>query len=259
VVLAPLSRSIYLTADGEIVWLGPRDSLLHARAMLTADDAVDPSRRRPAAGDHLPIDPRDAAVWNAATPSLTPAEALRLADGLRSLAGSLAAVREPDGFGRWLAGRELQPLLAPVTARIEALAAAVDQDDAVAVTSAAVGLLGLGPGLTPAGDDLVGGVFFGRRLRAGVPAPGDAWRAAATTLRAAAVEATHPISAALLGDLLDGHGHAPLHDLVRALVAGEGDRARAAAGRLVHIGHSSGWDMLTGLAIGVLGLHARGQ
>ena len=81
-----------------------------------------------------------------------------------------------------------------------------------------------------------------------------AWARAAASVRAHAPELTHPISAALLGDMLDGHAHAPLHELADALAAAAPlDATLAAARRLVRIGHSSGWDMLAGLVGGVAG------
>ena len=119
---------------------------------------------------------------------------------------------------------------------------------------AATALLGLGPGLTPSGDDYVGGAFFARARVAG----GDArahWARAAAAVRAHAPGRTHPISAALLGDLLDGDGPAPLHDLVGALARGAPVAAAlAAARRLVRLGHSSGWDMLAGFIGGISGI-----
>src|SRR5438477_478010 len=82
---------------------------------------------------------------------------------------------------------------------------------------------------------------------------GDAarWRSAAEAIRASAPGRTHPISAALLGDLLDGEGWAPLHDLASALAAGAPEAAaREAARRLTRLGHSSGWDLLAGFVAG---------
>jgi primosomal protein N' len=49
---------------------------------------------------------------------------------------------------------------------VEALAIACAADDADAACRAALPLLGLGPGLTPSGDDLVGAAFFARRALA---------------------------------------------------------------------------------------------
>ncbi|MGH7277147.1 MAG: DUF2877 domain-containing protein, partial [Candidatus Rokuibacteriota bacterium] len=81
-----------------------------------------------------------------------------------------------------------------------------------------------------------------------------AWRRAAAQVTAAAAARTHPISAALLADLVGGDGHAPLHVLADALVDSEPAACVIdAARRLTSIGHSSGWDMLAGFLAGVLG------
>jgi hypothetical protein len=130
------------------------------------------------------------------------------------------------------------------------MADACARDAAADAAAAGEPLLGLGPGLTPSGDDFVGGVLFARR----VLAPGDAaWSRAATSLVERTHTRTHPISAALLTDLAHGEGHEPLHDLVDALADGAPDRALAAVEQLGRLGHSSGWDMLTGVLVGLTG------
>jgi hypothetical protein len=75
-------------------------------------------------------------------------------------------------------------------------------------------------------------------------------------VRSAATRLTHPIGAALLGDLLDGEGWAPLHDLARALAHEDDATALDAARRLTQLGHSSGWDLLAGFMAGARGLTA---
>src|SRR6266404_2169866 len=70
--------------------------------------------------------------------------------------------------------------------------------------------------------------------------------AADDPVRAAAARLTHPIGAALLGDLLVGEGWAALHDLAAALARDDGPAALEAARRLTRLGHSSGWDLLAG-------------
>ena len=112
-------------------------------------------------------------------------------------------------------------------------------------------LIGLGPGMTPAGDDFVGGAFFARALlaRAGV-VDAAAWRDAASTLSEAAAHLTHPIGAALLGDLLVGEGWSPLHDLAASLARGDEPAALDAARQVTRLGHSSGWDLLAGFVAG---------
>jgi hypothetical protein len=147
-----------------------------------------------------------------------------------------------------------KPLAFPLTGAAtaaDALARACARDAADAAADAALALLGLGPGLTPSGDDLVGGAFFARAALAVAGRPDSAaWKTAAARVRDAAREATNPISAALLSDLLDGHGWSALHDLVGALASGDDSSAVIAARRLTRLGHSSGWDLLSGFAAG---------
>ena len=237
-VVAALSRSLYLEVAGELVWLGPAGSTLHARAVVARDlPHVDGATRIETA-----FDLRNAGDWRPQELP-RPIQPETLARESRGLTGMVDRLGRPDGFGALLVGeRPACPLDRAAEDARRFLEACARND---AATAAGIGerLLGLGPGLTPAGDDLVGGAFFARRLIAW-----DAgWKEAAAALRARARERTHPISATLLGDLLDGVGYAPLHDLALALA--ERDRAAAldAAARLIRIGHSSGWDILTGV------------
>src|SRR5262249_9568576 len=145
----------------------------------------------------------------------------------------------------WLFGIPLTFPLETTQARADELAAACAADDAARAAASATTLIGLGPGLTPAGDDFVGGVFFARALLSGLGViDSDRWRAAAAAIQTAARRLTHRISATLLGDLLVGEGWAPLHDLAAALANADDARALGAARQLVSLGHSSGWDLL---------------
>jgi hypothetical protein len=106
---------------------------------------------------------------------------------------------------------------------VRAVADACARDAAADAAAAGEPLIGLGPGLTPSGDDFVGGVLFARRALA----PGDAaWSRAATSLVERARTRSHPVSAALVTDLARGEGHEPLHDLMDTL-ASDGARDRA--------------------------------
>lgn len=239
-VFAALSESIYLTACDELLWLGRAGSPLHPRAMLTGGPL-------PFEADALELDPDGVLPW---TPPAPP-RACRpetLVAGVDALVGTIRAIGAPDGFGALLVGATPRFPLDRAADRARRLAGACAADDPRAAADAATELLGLGPGLTPSGDDYVGAAFFGKTLLAAAGAcDRDAWARAGAVVLERAHRRTHPISAALLGDLLDGHGHAPLHELAGALAAG-GDRRAAldTARRLVAIGHSSGWDMLAG-------------
>lgn len=244
-MVAALSRSLYLEAGGEIVWLGPPGSTLHARAIV-ARDALNVE-----AAARARIDLGAAREWRP-PPITRPVPQQVLAGEGQRLVETIDRLGPPDGFGALLVDRPPAFPLDRATETARDFLHACARDDAAVAAALAERLLGLGPGLTPAGDDLVGGAVFARRLVTLAPEP---WSRAAATLRARAPQRTHRISAALLGDLLDGEGYAPLHDLALALTVADETAALDAAARLVRIGHSSGWDILTGFvgALGILG------
>ncbi len=105
------------------------------------------------------------------------------------------------------------------------------------------GLLGLGPGLTPSGDDFLGGVMLalvaiGYRSLA---------QPVETLVLASARERTNAISAAHLRSAAHGEGSAAIHGLLAA-VCGQSKRSIGVWVREVdQIGHTSGWDMVAGI------------
>lgn len=236
-----LPGSVYCDAGGALVWLGGPDATLHPRAVRLA--AV-PSGLEAVAIDVGGIEP-----WRPPAP----AGGACVADAWSRLVRDLARVGAPAGFGPLVVGRAPQAPFERAAGRVRALVRAFRTDDATQAAIAARRLLGLGSGLTPSGDDVVGAAFLARRWVA--PRHDAAWQRASREIEAAARAVTHPLSATLLADCLAGEGHAPLHDLLLALAAGRPEAAVDAAGRLVGIGHSSGWDMLAGAGagLGVLG------
>jgi hypothetical protein len=118
---------------------------------------------------------------------------------------------------------------------------------------AARGLVGFGEGLTPSGDDFLGGFLFAQRhLECSDPAMAWVdWDACESFLTEAS-HLTNAISLGLLADLAEGHGPEPLHNLVcEALSRGCHALIAQHAARLVQIGESSGWDILAGVAAGM--------
>jgi hypothetical protein len=236
--LAAFPDAPYFDAAGEIVWAGSRLPAMHPRAVLTAE----PIRR----GAVSRFGALPAESW---APRL-PVDRAGTIAACGRLCANLASLGEPRGFGRLLAGGAPPFPLDLAAGRVHALAAAYGDDDAEAVYRASRRLLGLGGGLTPSGDDLVGGALFGRLLVAEDP---PRWRALGERVAADAIALSHAISAALLADLVAGATFAPLHALADALAAGDEPAVLEAARALVALGHSSGWDMLAGLAIGATG------
>jgi uncharacterized protein DUF2877 len=244
-VLARLTGSVYLAAGDQIAWLGGAAAPLHPRSIVAAGAPW-------LATDELVVAIDGLVPWRPRSLRLDAATARRIVDAFRQLLSRVERLGTPAGFGERLTGRALRWPLDAAGPAAEALASACARDDATAATSAAVALLGVGAGLTPSGDDFVGGALFARDLlaRAGVAALGP-WRRASRVILDAAALRTHPVSAALLADLAGGMGWAPLHDLVAALAEGTVDLADGPARRLVQLGHSSGWDLLAGFAAGL--------
>ncbi len=103
-------------------------------------------------------------------------------------------------------------------------------------------LIGLGPGLTPSGDDFLGGLLIALHVLGAHDAARSLW----TAIRADARAATNPISFAFLSAAAKGRGGASLHTTIAAIMTG--DDPTAGLARLMRLGHSSGWDALVGVA-----------
>lgn len=189
-----------------------------------------------AVGDALWIDVRRAFLWKP-----------RTAPGwnARSVAGSLGRLRDAAhsllpgaGFGYLLGEWCAQPPAVAALARWLA--------EPTGIPSDAGGLIGLGPGLTPAGDDLIGGALCA------LHAAGRGEIAARLALWALplARTGTNRISQAHLACAAQGTCGEAVNDAIVALLSGEPpDLARIDA-----VGHTSGWDALAGavLALGAL-------
>ena len=230
--LAAFPDAPYFEAAGEIVWVGSKLPGRHPRAVRTSQPVV---RGRVVLFDSLPRE-----TWSAVLP---PAQRVAQA----AVAAVLDGLGEPRGFGAWLFGGTPAFPLNLAVPRVDAVAVAYRSDDAQAAYAASRALLGLGTGLTPSGDDLCGAALFGKRL----VSRDSRWHAVGDRLTADARSATHAISAALFADLAAGASFESLHALADALVAGDDAAAIDAARALVVLGHSSGWDMLTGFVIGI--------
>jgi len=106
-------------------------------------------------------------------------------------------------------------------------------------------LVGLGPGLTPSGDDLLGGAMIAlQALGVDVAA-----RALADRVLARARTGTSAISSAHLSAAAEGSGALALHQAITALARGDACRLRAALDRVGRVGATSGWDGLAGAVL----------
>jgi hypothetical protein len=132
------------------------------------------------------------------------------------------------------------------------LAEAIRRRDWPAALDPAQALSGLGPGLTPSGDDLLAGLALGYRAVSGSLPDG-----LGSTLRAAVHGRTTDIAVARVYHAVDGRADEAAHRLLAELVGGPGARLDAAVQDLMAYGHTSGADTLVGLMVGLaLGVRA---
>ena len=193
---------------------------------------------------------RSAVDWT--PPVRTTPDPEALAAGLRALDVILPGQIPQDGLAA-LAGPEIRRERLPVVART-AEDATRYLGDLVRLAATAkttpklrplVPLLGLGPGLTPSGDDAIGGALVALRCL-GLDDLADATR---TWLEISAPGRTNDISLAHLMAAAEGYGSAALHEILHDLLCGRAARLGAALAEIDSIGHTSGWDALAGAVI----------
>ncbi|MDH3691618.1 MAG: DUF2877 domain-containing protein [Gammaproteobacteria bacterium] len=109
----------------------------------------------------------------------------------------------------------------------------------------AIGLLGMGPGLTPSGDDILGGTLIALH----VLGFDDIRECLARTMLREIRRLTTPISAAHLRAAAEGMGNAAVHALLHAVLGPDTLTIKAAVDRISKLGHTSGWDTLAGVVI----------
>jgi hypothetical protein len=111
-----------------------------------------------------------------------------------------------------------------------------------ALANEAAQLIGLGPGLTPSGDDYFGGVLVGLRWMGRGAQADSLWR----WLEPRLAQGTSPISAAHLAAAASGQVHEALHEVLDNLAAWQAPDLHPGLARLDAVGHTSGWDALAG-------------
>lgn len=179
-------------------------------------------------------------------------DAVTLASGLESFDGMVADIMPHDSLAV-LASRTER--CGPLS--IVARTAAGPADDLAGLVRADVlsrrkgsrivprslgSLLGLGPGLTPSGDDFLGGAMVALSSL-GLTGLRDAiWE----TLEPLVADRTNDISRAHLTAAARGLGSAALHAVLNAVIGGRTDNLGVGLAAIDAIGHTSGWDALAG-------------
>lgn len=241
-VCAVFRRSLYLRFPGEryaclgdgSLGRGPLNARVSHRRALGAL----------AAGDRVTVSPAGATLWVPRPLESRPSRS-KLVANLDSL--NRAVTRRParEGLGGAIAGA-VSPLLDHARPALAALDSWLEQPRAP-VPPGARSLIGLGPGLTPSGDDYLGGLMVGLRATGRRAAAAALWR----WLDRQAAERTSAISRAHLAAAAQGEAHEALHACVEALFAAKAPRGDARwsllLSRLDAVGHCSGRDGLAGV------------
>ena len=259
VLVAVFSRSLYLQAGSDFLCIG--DTSIGKGPLNATVDFVDWARiakRLPSSGAKVPInatmveigramlDTARASTWRPPRwPRIVRIE--RLAEALRKLE-NLTYKRAPiEGLARivWVPIGEpttsIDRIARPRVDRLRNWASARLSPSQSGLPP--IELLGLGPGLTPSGDDLLCGAMIALHAIGAIDAGGDLHAAIA----AVAPSATSPLSAAFLRAAAEGCGSAGLHDILISLIKNEPIESDIDV--LARIGHTSGWDALAGAAV----------
>ena len=272
-VLAAFSKAIYLLTDtGELLWIVTEEAPMHRRCVQISSPLPGPLARSPfqVQDQHLMIDStfafdiEDACVWHA--PRLDSRQVLgitELSTRVQTFYSNLDFL-QAKGFGNLIPhilslsqNESINPLLefadsilAFANPIVTEIAYACLEHQPSRILNNMDALIGLGAGLTPSGDDFLGGLLFAiKNIQTVYP---DSNFDCAISIEPYGSQ-TNLISFTLLRDLASGHAVAPLHTIIYGLLSNQNlEHIYSSVTQLIQVGHSTGWDMLTGLLVGLL-------
>ena len=266
-VRAVFDRSFYVDLDGQWICLGPQTLGAGPLNALWHDGGAVPLPRR---GD--PVSFGAGTLVIAATPFAQirlgpepppavprPWTAATLAHGLRQLERVAEPAAPGEGLGFLISRRVggspcALAARAPVTYLNELVLSRCREGCLPDFDPAKLApLVGLGPGLTPSGDDFLGGALVALTAIGLLDLRDAIW----TGLRPHAAECTNDIARAHLTAAAEGECADALDQALGALLSG-GDEVVSALRAVAAVGHTSGWDALAGVVV-VLRAAAAGQ
>jgi len=273
-VLAAFSKAVYLLTDAnELFWITTEAGPIHQRCISIAAPLLELQVGMPFCVEEqrliidaaVVLDTEDASLWS--SPPTIKTHYLKiteLTDSIQSLFSSLD-YSQAKGFGNFIphilsliqnsssspSFETRDPMLLFAKPFVMAMSQACLNQNTFQISQNADALIGLGSGLTPSGDDFLGGMLFAMKvLQAAYPnlnsfnniIPIESYRSR-----------THLISFTLLKDLANGHAIAPLHQIINGLLGGKSlESIYPSFLQLIQVGHSTGWDLLAGLLAGLL-------
>jgi hypothetical protein len=193
-----------------------------------------------APGERFGLSTSGAKLWRPET-LVRCANGTRLAARLDTLARAAVGRAAREGLGGAITGGS-SPLLGyaqPALAALDRWLAGSRHDPVPPQTET---LIGLGPGLTPSGDDYLGGMLVALHSFDRADFAARLWRWLAARLR----ERTSAISGAHLAAAAAGEAHETLHACLHDLLGTRAPRWKDRFAQLERVGHCSGWDALAG-------------
>jgi uncharacterized protein DUF2877 len=271
-VIAVHPRSVYVTDEDDEIYAivrlplgnGPLNLVIPNEPAqlfngLALGTSLASTGARLGIGEIITIDLEAASIWDPKAYAALAADPDALDRGFAELCREVSHRAPAESLARLLPHLEDEDLPEALErvahfprshALIGGLAESLAQRDRRRLKVVTSSLAGLGPGLTPAGDDFLAGVLLALALVR--EQRGDAGlNEIATLLVETAAPRTHEISGAYLRAAYDGQVGERWHPLLAALAAGDGAQIAAAAAPVLATGETSGADMLAGFLVGI--------
>ena len=277
-VLAVFSNAVYLNSTrDELSWLVTEKIPMHRRGIqipgalprVTANSSFIVRGEHLLLGTDIDLDISQATMWESPGPILDKIlPFMDLPGRWRNVSSLFDGYPAPKGFGLLLAEiTKLEPGssmpaespdygLALKRARLslnEMLIASIAKDFS-RVLMISKDLIGLGEGLTPSGDDFIGGMLFSSSVMQEIYSQYQGFtQSEVESLIDNSRNRTNLISYSMLKDHAAGHGSDTLHRFINNVLTDQHLESTYYLGlELIRIGHSTGWDILTGVWTGML-------
>lgn len=277
-VLASVTGAIYLAdQQDEVFWLIPPGGMMHRRGIQAAG-----LTRGVKAGMLFTVechtlmisssncfDFGQSLVWKSPNRAAIVRFPLRIAfDSLVEMIDQLLNSDTPKGFGRLVRpilqmslmdaviteGKNITGVARRAWPSIQGIIHAYAAGDILLWKKCAQTLAGLGEGLTPSGDDFLGGFIFASRLFARIyPDKPKIPDSTYSDFIEQAKSLTNLISFTVLKDHAEGESLAALDQLADGLLTGKpSSQLLVDIKQLISVGHSTGWDILAGFTGGMV-------
>lgn len=258
-VAALFERSFYIEIDGHWIcfggsslYLGPLNLQTNAPAKinwqasgLQLEDPVRISATEIHIGNRFSFSYRDAQPWH--PDPIRNLDKTAINAGLTSLTEQAFNMVPREGLASFMFPEgSVTAVLPNATSAITGIKKLIGDGHSSpeSILNPVTTLIGLGPGLTPSGDDFLGGMMITLKTLG----EDETCRVLADAIERAAA-ATNEISRAHLYAAAQGIGAEPLHATIDDIISNREQALKSSLARLDSIGHSSGWDALTGVVI----------